>query len=84
MYIDSHCHIHLYDKSIWNNIIRDSFSSDISYLLNVSVNLDNIDDMVDISNLDDRVLSSIGIHPCNTSNIDIYKAKASANIGKDR
>lgn len=82
MLVDSHCHIHLYEKVIWHNIIKESFSNNITYLLNVSVDLDDLSNMEDISNLDARILSSIGIHPCNTSNLDINIYKTRENMDK--
>lgn len=75
MLIDSHCHIHLFDKSIWGEVVLDAFRNEISYILNVAISLDNITDMRFISDLDKRVFSSIGIHPCNVNDIEFDLAK---------
>ena len=73
--IDSHCHLTYYKKENINQIIKDAIDNNILILENVCVDLTDIPQLREISQEHDNIYYSVGVHPCNVTNInqdDLY------------
>jgi TatD DNase family protein len=69
--VDSHCHLDRVDLSLFenniDNVLQAARERDISHFLNISVDLDNFEQVLSIANAHDDVHCSVGIHPLDES-----------------
>ena len=79
MLYDSHCHLNMFNKKEleeifsslkleeesfnMNKIITNSHNNNVMILNNIATNIDEFDDIVNLSNKYKNVFSSIGVHP---------------------
>lgn len=72
MIIDSHCHLNRlsldhYDGDM-SRLIEQTHAAGIGYLLNVSVDLETVQDVIDTANQFSNVYASVGLHPSDVKN----------------
>ena len=65
MLVDSHCHIN-FDPlgGKLNEVLNNAKANDVSYMLCVSVNLEDFPEVDSIAKDHDHIFASIGVHPC--------------------
>jgi len=64
MYIDSHCHINFPELSqIIDEVLSNMDSNNISHALCVSVTLDKINEILDLTQKYSNIYASVGVHP---------------------
>ena len=67
MIIDSHCHLNMldYDKLglTVEQVIERAKQAGVESILNISVDLDNAKDVVELAQQHDNVFASVGVHP---------------------
>ena len=64
MIIDSHCHLlHKNNNELLTNIVKNAFQNDVLKLLNISTKHDEFDSLIKISNNNEHIFCSLGIHP---------------------
>ena len=72
--VDSHCHLKSLrdEKNLdLNSVIKDACDSGVKIINNISTEIDEINEVINIANNFDNVYATIGIHPSNTDNINI-------------
>ena len=64
MYIDSHCHINFPElhKKI-NNVLDNMKENKISHALCVSVTLDKVEEILNLTKQHSNIYASVGVHP---------------------
>ena len=72
MIIDSHCHLNMlsleqYDGDM-TRLIAETQAAGVEYLLNVSVNLETVQNVIDTANQFANVYASVGLHPSDVKN----------------
>ena len=64
MYIDSHCHINFPELNQKIDVVLNNMESNkISHALCVSVTLDKIDEILDLTRKYSNIYASVGVHP---------------------
>ncbi len=67
MLVDSHCHLDKLDLSAHNGdlnaALQAAFDRQISHILCIGINLENIDDVVGLAERYEPVFASVGVHP---------------------
>lgn len=65
--VDSHCHLDRLDLSTFDNrldgVLQQAADLDVAYMLCVSIDMDNVQDVIDISHRYENVYASVGVHP---------------------
>lgn len=65
--VDSHCHLNLIQEKTGQSIdtfVANAKQQGVSHILNVSVELSHVDQVIETANRFDNVFSSVGLHPC--------------------
>lgn len=63
--VDSHCHLNF--KPLGEDLVgvlERARDADVSHMLNVSVNLDDYPQVLEIARQHDNIYASVGVHPC--------------------
>ena len=65
--VDSHCHLDRLDLSKFDNgldgVLKQAADLDVAYMLCVSIDMDNVHDVINIAHQHDDVYASVGVHP---------------------
>lgn len=69
MWVDSHCHLDRLDLSSYqqqlDGAIDAAHARGISHLLNISIDMNNVEDVITIAQKYENVFASVGVHPSN-------------------
>ncbi|MBA56210.1 MAG: hydrolase TatD [Pseudomonadales bacterium] len=67
MLVDSHCHLDKLDLSAYggdlDTALQAAYARQISHILCIGINLENIDDVVQLAERYEPVFASVGVHP---------------------
>ena len=72
MIIDSHCHLNMLSLEQYDGdmacLVAETTAAGVEYMLNVSVNLETVQQVIDTANQFPNVYASVGLHPSDVKN----------------
>ena len=73
MIIDSHCHLNMLSLEQYDGdmacLVAETTAAGVEYMLNVSVNLETVQQVIDTANQFPNVYASVGLHPSVKNNL---------------
>lgn len=69
MWVDSHCHLDRLDLSLYQQQLSGAIAAaaarGVSHMLNISIDMNNVEEVLAIAQQYDNVFASVGVHPSN-------------------
>ena len=85
MLIDSHCHLlHKNNNELLDNILHNAFENNVLKLLNISTKHDDFDSLIKISDNNEHIFCSLGIHPHESHSMSDNIKEAIKDLSKNK
>ncbi len=81
--IDTHCHLNMEPfKDDLDSVINNANSAGIKYLHTICTSLEELPEIISISETNENIYCSVGIHPCNVTEKNIATSEKLSHLSK--